>query len=491
MGEQPKKDKTLSWLVIVICVFILRTFAWMTSELWYDEVLTLQRFVLPHIEHPLEIFRDYPIANNHLLFTWLACLWTNLLDGFFSELFLRLPSLLFGIASIAVVMLHWHRHLGNLWAGICGILLAISPVYTAYAYQLRGYSLTILLGITAISGLLELLEKRTAAGQALLCISGFLLPLVIPTNLMLMPAMAATGVLLLKEKENNNWKTAILSMLPWCVACVVGGSYYLTIWEQFRRATAEPDGWTSMVQVAGNLLLALFAHGAVLIVCMVTHVREGRIISKGLWLSWAALAATALAVMLAGKSGHTPFPRVFLVLLPLATFLLMKCAAAMPSMEKVNASILVAAILVNGIVWERVAEGLTDYQLKHGYFPDNLLQQYYRGSSDLRDISEAKNLDLANALVILEPYDEMSGAFYIRLMGRPDAQGIAIGINTVNDNIREQLAKMPLRKFAVTRSAEEAKDLFKRAGFEMPGGKMPRKLFGTNSSRRALFEFDD
>ncbi len=491
MGEPPKKDKTLSWLIIVICVFVMRTFAWMTSELWYDEVLMLQRFVIPHLEHPLEVFRDYPIANNHLLFTWLTCLWTSFLGDIFSSLLLRMPSLLFGIASIAIVMLHWRRYLGQLWAGICGVLLAISPVYTAYAYQLRGYSLTILLGIVAVSGLLELLEKRTAPGQTLLCASGLLLPLVIPTNLMLLPAMAVTGVLLLKEKEGNSWKTSILSMLPWCIACIVGGSYYLTIWEQFLRATAEPDGWMSMVQVAGNLLLALFAHGAVLIVCMVAYGREGRSIGKALWLSWAALAVTSLAVMLSGKSGHTPFPRVFLALLPLGTFLLMKCAAAMPSMKKVNASVLVAAILVNGIVWERVSEGLTDYQLKHGYFPDNLLQQYYRGSNDLCEIAEAQDLDVANALVILEPYDAMSGAFYIRLMGRPDAQGIAIGVNTITDDVKAKLAQLPLRKLAVTRTAEQAKDLFKRAGFEKPSSKLPHKLLGTSSGRRALFAFDD
>ena len=109
----------------------------------------------------------------------------------------------------------------------------------------------------------------------------------------------------------------------------------------------------------------------------------------------------------------------------------------------------------------------------------------------MRDIAEAKNLELANALVILEPYDEMSGGFYIRLTGRAEARGLAIGVNALNDDIREQLGKMPLRKFAVTRSAEEAKDLFKRAGFDMPGGKLPRRLFGTSSSRRALFEFDD
>lgn len=276
----------------------------------------------------------------------------------------------------------------------------------------------------------------------------------------------------------------MFAMLPWCIACLLGACYYLTIWEQFRRATAEPDGWTSMMQVSGNLLLALFAHGAILITCMLFHWRECRSISRALWLSWAAIALTALAAMLAGRSGHTPFPRVFLVLLPQATFLLLKCASAMPSFVKFNSSFLVAAIVVNGIIWERIAEGLTDYQLKHGHFPDNLLQQYYRGSEDLREIAQNKQTNSSAALVLFDPYDEMSGGFYIRVMGGPEVQ--AIGVNFINDELKEKLANLPVRKLAVARNAEQANDFFKRAGF--PSAGMPKELFQTASGRRAVFQ---
>ena len=161
-----------------------------------------------------------------------------------------------------------------------------------------------------------------------------------------------------------------------------------------------------------------------------------------------------------------------------------KCASAMPSFVKFNSSFLVAAIVVNGIIWERIAEGLTDYQLKHGHFPDNLLQQYYRGSEDLREIAQNKQTNSSAALVLFDPYDEMSGGFYIRVMGGPEVQ--AIGVNFINDELKEKLANLPVRKLAVARNAEQANDFFKQAGF--PSAGMPKELFQTASGRRAVFQ---
>ena len=91
----------LSWYVIVAAVFLLRSFLWFNAELWYDEVLTLSRFVFnSHDGSLLNVFRDYPIANNHMLSTAVYWIWTHLV-GLPDEAILRIPSIVGGLATIA------------------------------------------------------------------------------------------------------------------------------------------------------------------------------------------------------------------------------------------------------------------------------------------------------------------------------------------------------------------------------------------------------
>ena len=146
----------LSWYVIVAAVFLLRSFLWFNAELWYDEVLTLSRFVFnSHDGSLLNVFRDYPIANNHMLSTAVYWIWTHLV-GLPDEAILRIPSIVGGLATIAIVMRHWRKFIGDCLATVGGLMLAISPVFTAYAYQVRGYSLTFLLAAVAVSGVFEI-----------------------------------------------------------------------------------------------------------------------------------------------------------------------------------------------------------------------------------------------------------------------------------------------------------------------------------------------
>lgn len=500
-----KQDKALSWCLVAVCVFVLRVYAWMSSELWYDEVLTLQRFVLPHGNDMWGVFRDYPIANNHMLSTALTVWWLQLLGGGFSEFLFRVPSLVFGMVSIAVVMLHWRKRLGEPLAALGGFLLAVSPVFTAYAYQLRGYSLTMLLGVLAVSGALEVTRGRGFGGQALLCAAGALLPLVMPSNLVLAPVMAVFVVALARE-SGAAWKTSLLRALPWCAATLAGASWYLVILEQTRKALAEPDGWSSGLAVAGNLLLALAVHGAVpLVLLAAALLRRGTAESprgarlRALRPQAAVMAAAVLtmaAAIVASGAGRAPFPRVFLVLLPFATFVLLDAlrlaspeAARTPSAEERKHGLTWAAkaalaALVAGIVCERVAEGVTDYQLKHGAIPDNLLQQYYRGAADLREIAERQDLELGSALVLTDAYDAMSASFYCGLYRKPEAQGVVVGSNLLNDQARQQLPHSPLRKVAIAGNAEAAQALFRQAGLE---AKTVRELCRTSSGRRGVY----
>lgn len=117
-------------------------------DLWFDESIT----ALTQID-PTQIFSS--TLFNAPLYYSLLWVWLRLFE--LNELFIRLPSALAGIASIAVVYLlakHWFDKTTGL---LSALLLAVSPLHIYYAQEARHYSLVTLLYITATF----LLVKKT------------------------------------------------------------------------------------------------------------------------------------------------------------------------------------------------------------------------------------------------------------------------------------------------------------------------------------------
>lgn len=498
MDNERAKPSGLSWFLLVAAVFILRSFSWFTAELWYDEVLTLQRFVLPHYYEGgiLTLFRDYPIANNHLLANAITICWLNLTGDIFGEVLFRIPALLAGIGTIALVMFHWRKHLGDIPAALAGLMLAVSPVFTAYAYQLRGYSLAMLLATAAVSGILELANGKKNTGFILTALSGVLLPLVMPSNLVLAPVVCILSVALLREKSLA-WKQCLLYQLPWCIGCCLGAAYYVTIFDQFKRAMAEPDGWNSSWLVLANVLLAFIVHALAWLIALIAAAwkataDERNQTKPAVKTALAGIIAMVLALAaacLAARADHAPFPRVFLIFLPVATFLLVRVSNGFSRYVNLHAAKIAVAIIVVGVVAERFSEALTDYQLKQGRIPDNLLQQYYRGAVDLREIAELKEFDLPKRFVITDAYDEMSLSLYMSLQrGQNQGHyGIVMGVNRLNGTVPPGMVPsgtLP-EAVAVARNEKEAADMFAKAGIKLK--QQPVMIYETQSGRRKLF----
>lgn len=107
--------------------------------LWLDEGVSIALARMP--------WRDFADAvwlreANMALYYLLLRAWQPFGD---SEAFLRLPSVLLGVGSIAVFMLFTRRLFGTHVALITGILLAASELHVRYTRELRGYGLLIFL----------------------------------------------------------------------------------------------------------------------------------------------------------------------------------------------------------------------------------------------------------------------------------------------------------------------------------------------------------
>ena len=425
------------WLIIVIAIFVLRIMPWLLAEYWYDEVLTLGDFALDVGDRGLwkSVFRNYPIANNHILSSAIYWIWLRVIGfNMAFEHFTRLPSLLFGTGLIALCVCHWRKWLGGRIANLGGLLLAASPVFGAYAYQIRGYSMSMFLCGLAISGLLEFNSGKIKCGQILMCTSCLLLPLVIPSNVLIILPIAATLMY-----SCRNWRDRIRFSIGPLLASFIGASYYFTIWPQFVNASKEPGGWSSAWLVAGNLILAFMLHGLALLIALglrkVSQLKIKDEISESAFdkslqkaadgmnpISPAVVFVTSIMTialaLLFSRKGQAPYPRVFLVFFVTMSYALLQSCANNKVASK-SFPMLFIAIMFCGLVTERVSYEMTKLQLQAGISPNNLLQQYYRGNSDLRTAVSylEKNSLLENAAIITDEYDFPTTRMYVTLNG--------------------------------------------------------------------------
>ena len=474
------------WLIIVIAIFVLRIMPWLLAEYWYDEVLTLGNFAFgqPGKNTLWEcVFRNYPIANNHILSSAIYWIWLRVLGfNMAFEHFIRLPSLLFGAGLIALCVCHWRNWLGGRVANLGGLLLAASPVFGAYAYQIRGYSMSMFLGGLAISGLLEFNSGKYALGQLLMCISCLLLPLVIPSNVLF--SLVIATVLLCTCRS---WKRGLVSCSWPLLASFVGASYYLTLWEQFVSASREPNGWSSAWEVMGNLLLAFLLHGVVPLIALglrkMSQLKADDDISElqcgssqrpadGMNpVSPAIVFLSSLAIialtLLFSRAGHAPYPRVFLIFFIAASYALLQ-ACANNRIGNKSFALLFIAIIFCGLVTERVSYELTQRQLRVGVSPNNLLQQYYRGNSDLRNAVEhmEKNRLLGKAIIITDEYDYPTTRMYVAMNG-----GQPMFVFTRNERTFDELMLVRHNSndrafYIIAKTRDIADSLLEYAGFD-------------------------
>ncbi|MBO4345821.1 MAG: hypothetical protein J5833_08690 [Victivallales bacterium] len=462
-GGNGRQESHLAWLLLAIAVYIVRIMPWAMSEFWYDEVLTIGNFLLDHNEVGLVdcVFRNYPIANNHILSSVVYWYWVRLLDfNLSAEHLIRIPSIFFGLSTILIVSLHWRKWLGNRVAGLAAMMFAISPVFTAFAYQLRGYSLSMLLSAIAISGALECASGKKFIGTVVAFIACLLLPLTIPSNALVVPVIALV-IFLCSDKM---CKGMLLAAVP-VIGGIIGGCYYFTIWEQFIEASKEPGGWPSAWAVAQHLAVAFIVHAGIVISC-IPFGRKAQADARPRLrrLPPIVLAATVVvigATLLFAHKGQAPYPRVFLVFLPVTTLAVL--FAAKDSFLSYSKSFLpLVAILAVGLAVEKLSTNMTERELAVGKSPLNLLQQYYRGSSEIRRAASilAEEQLLGNCIVITDEYDLPTMELYCT-MHSENAR-----VLSPNKSERGFILKEPsTRVLALAKTPEIAARLLSHAGY--------------------------
>jgi hypothetical protein len=471
-----REDDSRAWALIACAIFMLRVMPWSMAEFWYDEVLTLQYFAIGGENSSLAgIFRNYIMANNHFLNSAVYWWWVRFLDFSFTEHILRWPSLFFGFASILMVVLHWRHFIGRRLAAIFGLVFAVSPVFAAFAWQIRGYSMCMFLSTLALSGTLEILNGNQRRGQLWNCLACFLLPLVMPSAALLAPTLALFLFWQLLATGKTIGK-ALSEALPCLAMCILSSSYYLQIWEQFRKAGESAGGWESSWMVGGNVTLGMLAHLGLfslpLIICALTSLPRLLSSATGHKIAGVRLLLccfpSIVAALLLNFSGRAPFPRIFLVFLPAFTLAAAGVGYSLSFIRHQKLVYMAVAVLFSGCLIEQISTRLTIRQVQNGQSPQNLLQQYYRDASDNRDAVGfiRNNALIGEYIFMVNEWDAPTFMFYWQLANLPQ-QAVF-----VSNQVPEQFWQMPqLANFklaVLARNESEASDLFRKAGHKGP-----------------------
>lgn len=133
--------------------------------LWFDEIWLLVDLIrLP----AGELLTTYGSDNNHPLYTWSA--WLSVRAFGEQPWALRLPSFVFGVASIPALWFLGRRVTTQRESLIACALLALSYHGVWFSQNARGYAALLFFSITATTYLLRVLEgeKRAWVGHALL-----------------------------------------------------------------------------------------------------------------------------------------------------------------------------------------------------------------------------------------------------------------------------------------------------------------------------------
>ena len=283
-------------------------------ELWFDEAMTVTSFMLPF--GPLEIYTNYSIPNNQIVYTMVLKLWHGLLMGGYPApvAYWRLLSLA-SAAGVAGLFLCMRRKLHDRTPWIAAVVLsvfAVSPLFRNYASALRGYALSWFWIMLALEGARRIFRGRGGSGWAMYLAGTLGAVGTVPTNL-----LACAGVVIYAFpwsrrdflRDGRLWMLAAGPFL--CLAV-----FYGPIWRAFLHAFTLNEGFSSR---AGALAVV---YGATAVTFGVLLFAEAVRLKRGGWRRRFRVVIWLLPVPAVLFLHQAPFPRVFCTLFPLYLMLL-------------------------------------------------------------------------------------------------------------------------------------------------------------------------
>ena len=158
-SSSDRAEQMAPWIAVAALVIgaALRI-AGANAQLWFDEIETL----VDSVRQPLiDLVTHFPSNNNHVLYSVLA----NLSTSAFGEhpWSVRLPAILFGIASIPLLYILGKAVTSRFEAASAALLMALSYHHVWYTQNARGYTILLCVGLLTTHLALKGLRERRLA----------------------------------------------------------------------------------------------------------------------------------------------------------------------------------------------------------------------------------------------------------------------------------------------------------------------------------------
>ena len=228
------------WLTLFLAI-ILRLIK-IDQSLWFDEainVVSSQNFSF------WDFVTKYPIGDFHPP-GYFALLWIWTAVGGTSEIWVRLPSVFFGVATVWLVYLLGKELFNRKTGTLAALLLAIAPLHVYYSQEARMYSLACFSATLSFYFFWRLVSKEDkgnlgnsvgyGVSNILVFYSDYLVYLIYPVQLFYLVLWQKNAL----KKIISPWVLSILILIPWL-------SIFPKQLSSGAAAASELSGWANVV----------------------------------------------------------------------------------------------------------------------------------------------------------------------------------------------------------------------------------------------------
>lgn len=404
MQEQIKNNRWVNYIgeavaLVFTGLFVLALQPHLTVDFWYDEVMSLEEFILVPISKTLT---DYPAPNNHIFFNLLMNLWCKLwgINTFAQAanavFIVRLLPLFFTLTTVLFVYLTGKKYFNKGTAFISIIILLTTIPFFNFAAQVRGYGLSMMLcSMLLYYGLWFYSTPKVKYGLTVALLTALLL-YTIPSNLYaILSTILVLSFIVLDQWKKYDIRLAVkfnaARLIQWLMAGIgLGVGLYLPVGEQVvNNEYVKSEGlfrwemWNDAVLFYKLLynweiwIAILLAVGVVLAVCQ-KKTRNNLLPFIGLLF---------FPFFIAFVQGANPFDRTFLWVIPVFALTLGSIVASIFTIKnkpilsvtvKIIASILLVLQITSVWLYEIYTSKLYAYYffdkeiktqtIKHNYY---------------------------------------------------------------------------------------------------------------------------
>ena len=255
MSEIKNKKLKILTALFLVPVFTMLFFssAAIFRDAWFDESITVLNFML--LPTPLKIYTSYVIPNNQILFTIILKYWLELYACLSAPatFAFRLPSFLFGIGVLWIIIFRWRKRLGTPAAVTASLTLSCATPFIIYSTAIRGYMLSFLLLALVFEAGFSFRRNGNWNAGLLFAVFSFLAVLTIPTNIIGIGALVLFLLFEFDRKKLISLNSIYLAGSP-LIALLLA---YVPIWEKVAGVMKLKEGWANPWSVTVSVYLAV------------------------------------------------------------------------------------------------------------------------------------------------------------------------------------------------------------------------------------------